>query len=135
VTTSIEALGNPNQIQFELTIDGQTIQTEGIACIVTNHNELGALGLNFGPKVDPGDGLLDVFVVGTVGEALSAVASGLIRLQEDATTGLQQWQGREIHITADPPQQFGLDGDPAGETPVSIRILPGAIRVLVPNAG
>ena len=133
VTSTIEALGNSPQIHFKMTIDNQSYEADGIACIITNHNALGTMGLNFGPNVDPSDGLLDVFVVGSAGEALSAVASRLIQLQEDATVGLHQWQGSTIQINADPVQLFGLDGDEAGETPMKTRVLHHAIRVLIPN--
>ena len=134
VTSTIEALGNSSQIHFNMTIDNQSYEADGIACIITNHNALGTMGLNFGPNVDPSDGLLDVFVVGSAGEALSAVASGLIQLQEDATVGLHQWQGSTIQITADPVQLFGLDGDESGETPMTTHVLHHAIRVLIPNS-
>jgi YegS/Rv2252/BmrU family lipid kinase len=133
VTATIEALGNLPQIHFSMSIDDQSLEADGIACIVTNHNALGTMGLNFGPRVDPGDGLLDMFVVGSAGDAVSAVASGLIQLQGDATVGLHQWQGRTMQITADPPQVFGLDGDEAGETPVEIETLPQAVQVLTPG--
>jgi len=45
------------------------------------------------------------------------------------------WQGRHISITADPPQPVHIDGEVVGSTPVSVDILPKAIRVLVPKAG
>ena len=132
ITTTIEALGNPPQIHFQLQVDNQTIAIDGIACIVTNHYALGAMGLDFGPKVDPADGLLDAFVVGSAGEAISAVASRLIQIQQHDNIGLHQWQGRTITIDADPPQTFALDGDETDETPLKIEVLPQAIKVLAP---
>ncbi len=38
----------------------------------------------------------------------------------------------EVHVTADRPFVVYADGDPIGETPVTIRIQPGALRVLAP---
>ena len=41
-------------------------------------------------------------------------------------------RGREIRISADRPFTVYADGDPIGETPVTIRIVPDALRVLAP---
>jgi diacylglycerol kinase family enzyme len=42
-------------------------------------------------------------------------------------------QGREVTLESSEPTPFHLDGDLAGELPVSVRILPGALRVAVPS--
>ena len=39
-----------------------------------------------------------------------------------------------LAITADPPQRVTLDGEPAGETPVTVRVVPRALRVCAPAA-
>jgi diacylglycerol kinase family enzyme len=40
--------------------------------------------------------------------------------------------GTEVEIRSDPPAAVQLDGDPAGETPFRIRILPRALTLLRP---
>jgi YegS/Rv2252/BmrU family lipid kinase len=40
----------------------------------------------------------------------------------------------EVTITADPPQRLTLDGEPAGETPVTVRVAPKALRVFAPTS-
>ena len=40
----------------------------------------------------------------------------------------------ELTISADPPQRLTLDGEPCGETPVTIRVVPRALRVFAPAA-
>ncbi len=40
----------------------------------------------------------------------------------------------ELTVTAEPPQRITVDGEPGGETPVTIRVVPKALRVLVPAA-
>ena len=132
IAASVQALGQPQKATYHLKIDDKEIDFEGIACIVTNHTELGALGLKFSPKVQHGDGLLDLFLVDEVGNALAAVASVLVSLTDDSSAYLQHWQARTIEIVSDPPQMVGLDGDPFENTPVKIKVLPKAIRVLTP---
>lgn len=125
--------GQPEQITYRLTVDGEQHEAEGIACIVTNHNELGALGLKFTPNVSADDGLLDAFVVKDTISALGAVATQVVvGVQDEELTGLEHWQGREFTVETDQPQDFSLDGDPTAQTPLSVRVLPGALKILVP---
>ncbi|GBF88835.1 lipid kinase [Raphidocelis subcapitata] len=42
---------------------------------------------------------------------------------------------RQVEIECDPPQKVVVDGELLGTTPVSVRVLPGALRVLVPRPG
>jgi diacylglycerol kinase (ATP) len=134
VIGAIQALGQPEQITYRLTIDGEQVETEGIACIITNHNELGAHNERLSLNVDPGDGLLDLFVIRDVGSTLAAAAQLLGALSEEPPD-LQHWRAKEFFIEADPVQDYSLDGDPVGQTPLTVRVLPQAVRVLVPPAG
>ncbi|HLV36939.1 MAG TPA: diacylglycerol kinase family protein [Spirillospora sp.] len=134
VIGAIQALGQPEQIIYRMTIDGEQIETEGIACIITNHNELGAYNERLSLNVDPGDGLLDLFIIRDVGSTLAAAAQLLGALSENPPD-LQHWRAKEFYIEADPVQDYSLDGDPVGQTPLTVRVLPQAVRVLVPPAG
>ena len=40
--------------------------------------------------------------------------------------------GAEVTIASDPPQPIVGDGEKWGETPVTIKVLPGAIGVIAP---
>ena len=50
---------------------------------------------------------------------------------EDPAT-FPHWQGAEIKISADPAVDVEGDGELIGHTPVTIKVKPGAIRVIVP---
>ena len=41
-------------------------------------------------------------------------------------------QAREITIATDPPQAVIGDGEAWGETPISLKVLPGAVPVIAP---
>jgi diacylglycerol kinase family enzyme len=42
-------------------------------------------------------------------------------------------QGAEISFSADRPFTAYADGDPIAELPVTVRVLPGALRVVAPR--
>jgi YegS/Rv2252/BmrU family lipid kinase len=136
---AIRHLADPKVSHYSLTIDGQTIETEGLVCMVANSGILspnsgipGRAVVTFAPTISVSDGVLDVVVIrrGNLG-ALLAVAASMVAGNEDAEP-LLHWQGREIHVAADPPQTLQLDGEVIGQTPVSACIWPQALRVLVP---
>ena len=43
-------------------------------------------------------------------------------------------RGAEVRVAADRPFTVYADGDPIGELPITIRAVPGALRVLLPDA-
>lgn len=50
----------------------------------------------------------------------------------DATKGVEELQGREVRIETRPPQRVALDGEVLARTPILLKALPGAVRVVVP---
>jgi len=77
------------------------------------------------------DGLLDVFVLARNPISLMAAQQRLLQL-ESPTAGFHYWQGRTIHIEAEPPKTIWTDGEYFGPTPVTVQVLPGALAVVVP---
>ncbi len=133
VIGAIQALGQPEQITFRMTIDGEKIETQGIACIITNHNELGAYNERLTMNVDPGDGLLNMFILTDVGSMLAAAAQQLVQPNpEEPPNNLQHWAAREFVIETDPGQDYSLDGDPTGRTPLKVWVLPQTLQILTP---
>lgn len=132
--SAFKAISQVEKIHYQITLDGDKIDVEGITCLVANVNDLGAFNLSLTSKVDLSDGLLDVFVLSSVAEGLVSAAANMINLQEGTAATFQHWQAREVEITCDPQQSVWADGDPFGETPLKVTIAPQAIRVLIPHA-
>lgn len=42
-------------------------------------------------------------------------------------------RGKSVTIRTDAPMPYHLDGEPADDTPLSVTLCPGALRILVPN--
>jgi diacylglycerol kinase family enzyme len=45
---------------------------------------------------------------------------------------VKHWQGKDISVYANPEQTVQCDGEVLGKMPLHIRIIPGAIKVVVP---
>jgi diacylglycerol kinase family enzyme len=45
---------------------------------------------------------------------------------------VEYFTAREIRLESTPPADVMVDADAAGTTPATFRVLPGALRVLVP---
>ena len=129
---TIEALNSCRPSNFHLTIDGKEIEVEGQSCMIANAATLGLPGLMLSPNVSICDGLLDVFVIRKADlGGLLALASRVVGRTEDPTT-FPHWQGTEIRVVADPLMDVEGDGELIGHTPVTLKVKPGAIRVIVP---
>ncbi len=138
---TLRALSDPKVSHYTLTIDGMQVETEGLMAMVANSGVLtpnsgvpGRAVLTFAPSISVSDGLLDVIVIrrGDL-PALLSVAASLVTGSE-ASEPMLHWQAREVTVAADPPQSLQLDGEVTGQSPITARVLPGALRVIVPES-
>jgi diacylglycerol kinase (ATP) len=119
--------------QYRLTIDGKMIEMPGTKCYIVNSGRTGTglsvLGHNF--AVD--DGLLDVFVLNTHNiETLTAATNRFLSLDTERAKRYF-WRGQTITIETTPDQPVWTDGEYVGRTPVSVKVLPGALRIAAPK--
>lgn len=123
----------PDPVTYRLTLDGETIETEGIACLIANSAHVGRFNFVFSQAIDPLDGLLDVIVIDTSLSLILKLATSLTNLEdvdERLSQGIQTWQCKEVTIDVDPPQVVRGDGEDSGMTPITVRVLPGSLNVL-----
>lgn len=132
----VNAIKQPDNNHYKLTIDGETVEMEGIACLVTNGGAMGGtLNVRLGSSVQIDDGLLDVYLM--KGDLLSYVdlARSLTQMDDDVMQSLKHWQAKSVHIEAEKPEGLYCDGEeePFGETPITIEVAHHALNVLVPG--
>jgi YegS/Rv2252/BmrU family lipid kinase len=126
---ALKALGSSEPAHYRLTLDGQQYETQGFTCLVDNAGNIGFAGLGL-KSILVDDGLLDVIIVRDARiRSWIAVGAGVGggKLNPEY---ILHWQAREITIEADPPQPVQMDGELAGETPVSVQVVPGLVRIL-----
>jgi YegS/Rv2252/BmrU family lipid kinase len=112
---------------------GQALVIEALLVAALNTPSYGS-GLRFAPAARINDGFLDLVIVEALSlfELLSALPM-LICFGEVRSSRVKRYQVHEVHIDTRVPRRFHGDGEILGCTPVKIRILPGAIRVLCPK--
>ena len=91
--------------------------------------------MHIAPDAELDDGLLDVVLIAAHVQARASCAScpGSSRARTCTIRRVRVLRGREVHVDADRPFTVYADGDPIGELPVTIRVVPDALRVLAPR--
>lgn len=129
--SALQALPKAQKSRYTITLDNdETVEEEGMAAFIANSSSLGIPGVTLARTVSVTDGLLDVIVLRgiDVGNILNAAANA-VGLVEN----LPHWQAKTITLTADPIQSIECDGEIIHDTPVTVSVIPGAARVIVPN--
>ncbi|CAN5259973.1 hypothetical protein BH20GEM2_BH20GEM2_13660 [soil metagenome] len=133
-----KALSPPSAL-FRITADGAEFEVRAATVLIANvgsiFHELFPVELQIAPRGSFYDGLLDVCIFAP--RNLPDVAAVLWKVARGSYAGDERMlylQVRDIRIETDPPVITQVDGDPAGETPLTALVVPGGVRVLVPAA-
>lgn len=121
-----------------VTIDGEVHDVRAAMLLVLNCGQLPPGFVRLRKDLAPDDGWLDVVALRADGALQSAAAVyELLRRSENGTGGRIWWaRGRTVKVeVADAPRPVQLDGEVTGATPFEVRLLPGALTVLVDPAG
>ncbi|HEU4699600.1 MAG TPA: diacylglycerol kinase family protein [Gemmatimonadales bacterium] len=123
-------------VRHLITVDGVEYEANAAMLLVANCGEIIPPFVRLRPEVAPDDGILDVVVLRANNAAESAraiwqaVRNRAPAIPEEALVGYAR--GREIRVESFPPQPVQLDGEGGGATPFTARIVPGAVRIVVP---
>ncbi len=119
--------------RFQIMTDGLRTSLRASDVTVANAGRLGVGNLHWGPHIQIDDGQLDVCVVNarTMGDYLR-LAWNMWREQEAADPATRYLAARDrITITTRRPLPVQGDGEMIGYTPLEIRLVPGALWVVV----
>lgn len=114
-------------------IDGKAIRQRIIMVLVTNAQFYGG-SVRLAPQAQLDDGLLDVYVF--KGDNMLDVLGHITMVilgKQFANPNLEIYSAREVSIRASKPLAVQFDGDPAGYSPVTIKVAPRALRFIVPR--
>jgi diacylglycerol kinase (ATP) len=118
--------------RYSIEVDGRRIDGPFVMASVGNTRSYGGK-IPICPDADASDGLLDVTVVRPAGRLK------LLRLLPTVYKGthverpeVETYRGRSIRLEATGITAYA-DGDPIASLPVTVDVVPTALRVLVPN--
>lgn len=122
--------------------DTETFRAKGVACLVANAGKVGLGQISLSPEVNISDGKLDVFFLKKANvPGLMQIAGRMMGLNQkkwsDVVPGLEvlkevnHWQVKSVLIETDPVLDIQVDGDVVAQTPQLMRVLPGALTVVV----
>jgi YegS/Rv2252/BmrU family lipid kinase len=132
VYATLRALLTWKPARWEVTVDGTHREFTGYSVAVANSGVFGG-GMWLVPDAEIDDGELDI--VFTSDRSRLGFVRGLTKVFKGThihEPGFELLRGREITFTADRPFAAYADGDPIVDLPATVRVLPRALRVLVP---
>jgi diacylglycerol kinase (ATP) len=135
IQASYKILTNMKSDHYRAVVDGEVIEGEALICLILNAGSIGGvLGMSL-PQVggvDISDGCLDLYAVTKNIQPLRALSHHFFDSGE-SQAGVYHWQGKEITLEADPPQDVWIDGDIDGKTPFTTKVIPEALEFVVPE--
>jgi YegS/Rv2252/BmrU family lipid kinase len=135
---ALRALVSWRAARFEIELDPPGEQHRFMAYTVgaCNSKTYGG-GMRAAPDAILDDGLLEVVVLESISKLkfVTRILPKVFKGTHVQEPGVKVFRAREVSIGADRAFTMYADGDPIGELPVSVRALPGAVRVLVPAQG
>lgn len=130
---ALRALAGWRPAQFTIEPDGgEPMTVSGYTVAAANSKAYGG-GMWLAPDAALDDGLLDVVIVGDVSKVrFLRLLPTVFRGEHVRQREVQVVRCREVRIAAERPFEMYADGDPIASLPVTVRALPGAVKVLVP---
>ncbi len=118
---------------LRLALDGRRHTFTGYSVGAANSKAYGG-GMYAAPDALLDDGLLDVPYVEQIPKLrfLTRILPKVFKGTHVREPSVHVLRGRELQISADRPFTLYADGDPIGELPLRVSVLPAAVRVLVP---
>ena len=133
VWAGIKTLGT-TLAQVEVSLNGSGPRAAGVAVLVGNGRFYGGPFALF-PKARLDDGLLDVCVFESCGYLdVLRYGQGILRGVHIDLGDVEYFQAERLVCNASRTTPFELDGEDAGDAPVTFSIVPRALRVIVPKS-
>jgi YegS/Rv2252/BmrU family lipid kinase len=132
---ALRALATWKAASFAVEVDGARVEFTGWSVAAANSKAYGG-GMLLAPDASLVDGAFDVVLLSRTSKlrflrSLHKVFTGAH--VHEATVRILR--GAEVRVEADRPFVVYADGDPVGELPITLRVVPRALQVLLPASG
>jgi YegS/Rv2252/BmrU family lipid kinase len=128
----LRTLGGWKPARFTIRVDEERMRISGYSVSVANNSTFGG-GMRIAPGAELDDGEFDIITVGDVGKLrfignLPKVFKGTHVDQDE----VRVFRAPQLELSASRPFPVYADGEHLTDLPVSLRVLPRALSVLVP---
>jgi YegS/Rv2252/BmrU family lipid kinase len=129
----LTALLHLNSRKTKISWPEGSMEAEVLIIAAGNGTHFGG-GMKVTPKADPFDGLLDICIINNVSKLNAYLILPKFLKGEHLTTKyVTYFKTTELTAVCEPASLLDVDGDILPGTPVTFKILPKSIRVVVPN--
>lgn len=137
VLEEIERMSEDSLFDATLTVDGESMQVAASAITVANVAPPTTLPAQGPDQVVDDDGLLDVTIIALDGFADAMLTSLHLAMHAFAKRptdrdNIAYFRAREVRIETREPKALMVDGEAAGETPITVQSVPRSLRVMTP---
>jgi YegS/Rv2252/BmrU family lipid kinase len=132
---AVRALWGWRPARFRVVLDGgRTHEMTGYSVAAANNKAYGG-GMYAAPGAELDDGLLDILTLAEMPKwrFLASLMPKVFKGKHVDEPEVTVLRAAEATISADRPFTMYADGDPVAELPVTVRVLPRAVNVLVPR--
>jgi len=133
VGTALDVVRDYKSAAVRLDMDGEVMHADASLIVASNIQLYGGL-VRLGARACVDDGKLDVCVF--KGEGLLNYAQHLFKVasrQHLQDPQIEYHQCQELVVESSTPLPVHVDDEPFAETPVAIRVIPGALKVILPR--
>ena len=130
---ALRALAAWKPATFVVEVDGERLEFTGWSVAAANSKAYGG-GMLLAPHASLEDGAFDVVMIGRTSKLYCLrMLPKVFKGTHVRDPSVRILRGSELSVRADRPFVVYADGDPIGELPMTLRVLPGALRVLLPR--
>lgn len=120
-------------IRATVVVDGKAVRARVLMVVVSNARLYGP-SWELAPLAQLDDGLVEVYIFrgGSTLDIFRHFATILLG-KHHQNPRVEWYRARTVEVKGERPLPVHLDGDPAGYTPVTITVVPKALRVILPE--
>jgi YegS/Rv2252/BmrU family lipid kinase len=132
VVQAVRVLARYRAARFDVELDDRTEQVRGLMVSVANAPYTG-FNMTLAPNARIDDGLLDVVVfAGYSRREFVLHALSILAGRRAASPRLTSYVARRVTVTSARPLPVRADAEDLGTTPVTVEVIPSAVRFVVP---
>lgn len=117
--------------ETEIRLDGKSMKKK-LSEVLVSSGKYGGGSMMVAPAADPSDGLLDVMTIDAIGRFELVRAFPMVyKGTHSRHPKVFMTRAKEIEVAPLHPWPLQADGEMLGETPIKIKIIPGAINIAI----